>query len=130
MFDGSRLRRLMSDREISQSELARRVGISQASIYRLVSGEAYGTKHLHKIARVLGTTPAFLAGETEDPNEGAPPPPALSCEEVEWVELFRRMDDGQRAAALTLLRPLVDPAQTPHPTLQKQGSFAMRTDTI
>lgn len=65
----------MAHRELTQSELARRVGVSQASIYRLVAGDAYGSKHLHKIARELGTTPAYLSGETDDPDEGAPPPP-------------------------------------------------------
>lgn len=60
---------------MSQSELARRVGISQASVFRLVKGEAYGSKHLHRIARELRTSPSYLSGETDDPDEGAPPPP-------------------------------------------------------
>lgn len=77
VFDGERLRRLLTDRGMSQSELARRVGISQASVFRLVKGDAYGSKHLHKIARELRTTPAYLAGEIDDPDEGAPPPPAV-----------------------------------------------------
>lgn len=74
MFDGDRFRALLASRGLSQSELARRVGVSQASIYRLASGEAYGSKHLHRIARELGTTPAYLTGEIDDPDEGAPPP--------------------------------------------------------
>jgi len=75
MFNADRLRARMAERSLSQSELARRVGVSQATIYRLVKGEAYGSKHLHRIARELGTTPAYLAGETDDPDENAPPPP-------------------------------------------------------
>jgi hypothetical protein len=31
--------------------------------------------HLHRIARELGTTPAYLTGETDDPSEGALPAP-------------------------------------------------------
>lgn len=65
----------MTERGLSQSELARRVGVSQATIYKLLTGETYGSKHLHRIARELGTTPAYLAGETDDPDENAPPPP-------------------------------------------------------
>lgn len=78
MFNADRLRARMAERSLSQSELARRVGVSQASIYRLVKGDAYGSKHLHRIARELGTTPAYLAGETDDPDLDAlpPPPPA------------------------------------------------------
>jgi phage repressor protein C with HTH and peptisase S24 domain len=59
---------------LSQSELARRVGISQASIYHLVSGGGQGSKHLHRIARELGTTSAYLEGDIDDPAEGAAPP--------------------------------------------------------
>lgn len=83
MFNADRLRARMAERSLSQSELARRVGVSQASIYRLVKGEAYGSKHLHRIARELGTTPAYLAGEIDDPDENAPvPPPPATIQHV------------------------------------------------
>ena len=65
----------MEAQGISQAELGRRVGISQSAIHRLTTGENYGSKHLHRIARELGTTPAYLTGEVDDPDEGAPPPP-------------------------------------------------------
>ncbi len=75
MFDGERLRNLMATRRLSQSELARRVGVSQTTIAKLVAGRGYGSKHLHRIARELQTTAAFLTGEIDDPDEHAPPPP-------------------------------------------------------
>lgn len=65
---------------LSQSELARRVGVSQGTIAHLISGRSSGSTHLHKIARVLGTTPAYLTGETDDATEGALPP--LPADEV------------------------------------------------
>ncbi|MBB3691475.1 helix-turn-helix domain-containing protein [Sphingomonas sp. BK580] len=129
MIVSERVSERMLDLGMTQSELARRVGVKQPTIYKLLRTSKKGSTHLHKIARELGTTPAYLSGETDDPFEDAPAPPVLSCEEMEWVELFRRMDDGQRAAALTLLRPLVDPSPAPHPTMHKQGSFAMRKET-
>jgi len=64
----------MAELSISQSELARRVGITQATVHRLASGRAYGSTHLHRIARELGTTPAYLEGEVDDPDQDAPPP--------------------------------------------------------
>ena len=64
----------MLQRGLSQSELGRRVGVAQATIYKLVKGESYGSKYLHVIARELGTTPAYLTGEIDDPDAGAPPP--------------------------------------------------------
>lgn len=66
-----RLRQAIEDKSISQSELARRVGISQASIAKLVSGEGQGSKYLHKIASELGTSPEYLMGESDDPTQRA-----------------------------------------------------------
>ncbi len=79
----------MNARGLSQSELARRVGLSQSSIYNLVSGKAYGSAHLHRIARELGTTAAYLDGETDDASEGAAPSPTLAsiAEHLDLVEI-------------------------------------------
>jgi phage repressor protein C with HTH and peptisase S24 domain len=76
MILGERIKARMSALGISQGELARRVGIKQPSIHALVSGEnKRGSAHLHRIARELGTTPAYLSGETDDATEGALPAP-------------------------------------------------------
>ena len=64
--------------EMSQTELARRVGLSQPSIYALLNRNKGGSRHLHKIARELGTTPGYLNGETDDPSEGAIPTPTAN----------------------------------------------------
>jgi len=75
MLDAARFRNLLEKANLSQSELARRVGISPTAINKLAVGTAYGSKHLHVIARELGTTPAYLTGETDDPTAGALPAP-------------------------------------------------------
>jgi len=74
MVNAARLRERMVQMGLSQSELGRRVGVSQATIYNLTSGKGYGSTHLHKIARALQTTPAYLTDETDDPDFNAPPP--------------------------------------------------------
>lgn len=56
---------------MSQAELARRVGITQPTVADLLSGKSQGSKHLHKIARVLETTPEYLTGETDNPSISA-----------------------------------------------------------
>lgn len=61
----------MSKNDITQSELARRVGVSQQAIHKLIVGHSSGSKHLHKIARELGTTAEYLTGETDDPSLSA-----------------------------------------------------------
>jgi phage repressor protein C with HTH and peptisase S24 domain len=72
---GDRIRDRLEALTMSQAELARRVGISQPSVNHLIKRGAAGSSHLHKIARALQTTPAYLTGETDDPSEGALPAP-------------------------------------------------------
>nr|WP_317893805.1 S24 family peptidase [uncultured Sphingomonas sp.] len=89
MLRSDRLRQLLADLNLSQSELARRVGVSQAAIAKLVTRGAAGSKHIHAIARELHTTPAYLMGEVDDSAEGAvpPPTPALIAEQLDLVEI-------------------------------------------
>lgn len=107
----------MKERGLSQAELARRVGVKQPTIHRLVHGEHYGSTRIHLIARELGTTPAYLSGETDDPSAELPAPSVLSREEEEWVALFRQLDEHHRAALFTLARATLREQPTPAPTV-------------
>lgn len=88
MIQGERFQALLVARGISQSELARRVGLTQPTIAKLASG-GRGSAHIHKIARELGTSPAYLTGETDDPSIGAIPLPTaeLMAERLDLVPL-------------------------------------------
>ncbi len=68
MINGSRIEKLLEELGWSQAELARRVDVSQQTVWKLVSGKSQGSKHLHVIARALGTSPEYLMGDTEDPS--------------------------------------------------------------
>ena len=59
---------------LSQTALARRLGVSQATVSRWRTGE-HGAKVAHQLARVLQTTVEYLTGEIDDPDENAPLPP-------------------------------------------------------
>ncbi len=61
---------------LSQSQLAKLVGLSQATIGKLESGISSGSSHLYKIARALETTSEYLTGEIDDPTEGYVPAPS------------------------------------------------------
>lgn len=65
---GERLLELLRLRGISQAELSRRVGITQPAVNHLIKRGTGGSAHLHKIARVLETSPEYLAGESDDPS--------------------------------------------------------------
>lgn len=75
MTVGGRIKERLQALDLSQAELARRVGMSQPAINALIRGASRSSTHLHKIARELQTSPAYLTGEIDDPEEGAPPPP-------------------------------------------------------
>ena len=75
MRTGERIAARRAELGLSQSELARQAGISQATIGKLESGISSGSSQMHKIARALQTTSDFLTGETDDPSLGAAPAP-------------------------------------------------------
>ena len=114
MLLADRIKSRMEVCELSQAALARKVGVSQQSIGRLVTGEAMGSRYLHKIAAALGTTPAYLTGETDDPGSDNPDD-VLSGDEYELIEHFRRLTIKDRAAARQLIRSLADHPEQPSP---------------
>lgn len=75
MTMGDRIKERLDALGISQAELARRVKVAQPTINALIKGGATGSKHLHRIAAELETSPAWLSGETED---RAPVSPRIS----------------------------------------------------
>lgn len=92
MSIGSRIEDLLRDKGWSQAELARRVGISTQAVWKLVKGDGQGSKHLHKIARELGTTPEFLEGDQVGQSGEArlqyraEPPEVINADTVELAE--------------------------------------------
>src|SRR5438270_382466 len=88
---GARIQERLKKLNISQAELGRRVGLTQPAIANLIHRNKSGTSHLHRIARELGTTPAYLSGETDEPDQDAPDTPPLSADEHRLVTIYRRL---------------------------------------
>lgn len=99
---GARIRQRLKDIGLSQTELARRAGVSQPTISDLIRGDSRSSSHLHVIARELGTTPAYLTGETDDPALGVAEA-AYSPDEREWLLLIRRLSAKERNAVRQLM---------------------------
>jgi len=72
MIKPERLIEALMRADMAQAELARRVGISATAINSIIH-RGSGSKHLHQIARELGTTPEYLIGEIDDPSLDAVP---------------------------------------------------------
>ncbi len=62
---GERIAKRMDELGLSQSAVARAVGVKQPSIGRLISGDTRQTRHLMELAQALRTTPEYLTGETD-----------------------------------------------------------------
>lgn len=74
-----RLESLGGRREgFSQAWLARQTGLSQPTINALIKKPERGSKHLYSIARALGTSVAYLVGDTDDPLADVVPVPSQS----------------------------------------------------
>ena len=64
-----RIALLLFLRKMSQSALARAMGVSVAGISRRMTGATeWGLAETRRVAEVLDTTVAFIAGETDNPD--------------------------------------------------------------
>lgn len=94
----------------------------------LIRGSAQGSRYLHKIARALRTTPAYLMGETDDPDAEFAES-AVTAEEEEWLDQLRIVTPADRAAILQLTRSLAKCEAGPKPTLHSPSHEFRRTGT-
>lgn len=110
MIIGRRISARLKDARIgiSQAELARRVGMSQSAMNSLISGRSRSSTHLHRIARELLTTPAYLSGETDDPDANAPDPPPAATEHLVLMRVALPPVDALEAMFRGLIRSMPD----------------------
>ncbi|MBE5902467.1 MAG: helix-turn-helix transcriptional regulator [Lachnospiraceae bacterium] len=97
--------RLKSVRErlnLSKAEAARKIGLTAASYVRYESGDRCPSSQvLMTIAEKLGTSTAFLSGETDDIS-----PDVISISKNNEPLLFELINDAQSADDMTLQRLL------------------------
>ncbi|WP_242148889.1 helix-turn-helix domain-containing protein [Sphingomonas sp. BAUL-RG-20F-R05-02] len=103
---GMRIEKRRREVGISQAELARRVGVSQSTINSLINSDSRSSRSLHKIARELETTAAFLAGETDDPSCDAPITRQLSASAREMLDCFEILPGEEQREVLQITRRL------------------------
>ncbi len=109
---GRKVHMMMWDRRISQTALGRQVGIDQSSLSKRLRGERNWTlDDLRAVATVLGTSIAYLVGETNEGPEGGASGPSLphldsnqepigfqSSGEIVHVDFARRRNAGAQSA--------------------------------
>lgn len=93
---GPAIRHYRRARGLTQLDLSTLVGLSQSDISRIERGQqAIDIDRLHQLADALGTHPADILARAEpsDPDR------------ARWLDLYARMTDEERTAALTILDP-------------------------
>lgn len=103
---GARIEERLEAVGISQSELARRVGVRQSTINSLIRGDNRTSRRITQIARELRTTPAYLTGETDDPDVESPSPAMLGSDERELFDHFAQLGAADRKALLQIVRTM------------------------
>lgn len=106
---GARIESRLEAVGLSQAELARRVGVRQSTMNSLIRGNSRTSRSIVQIARELQTTPAFLLGETDDPNADVPDDQLVNAER-ELLDLFRQLANDERTAISLIVRRLVEGA--------------------
>lgn len=70
---GERIKQRRKELKISQADLARRVGISQATLSQLESNGSHSTREIARLAAALGVTALWLAdGKGSEHDSHAP----------------------------------------------------------
>lgn len=67
-----RLKKIRTERGLSQAKLAERAGVSQGTVGNIESGQRGYGESIVDIAAALQTTPRYLRLETDDPSINAP----------------------------------------------------------
>lgn len=117
---GDRIELRRKEIGLSQAELARRVGMRQSTMNSLVNGNSRTTRYLVQLAHELRTSPAWLVGEVDDPE--APGLPAVTSEELGWIDQLRGLVPADRNAVIQLVQSLASSAgRLPKPTSAYKG---------
>ena len=111
---GARIQQRINELGISQAELARRVGIRQSTLNSLINGTSRTSRSLLKIAHELQTSPEYLTGDVDDPEDEVSNHAAYSHEEFSLLSSFRKLDALDRQALLRVIDAMARNPATMH----------------
>jgi SOS-response transcriptional repressor LexA len=84
----TRLKEAMKAAGYTQTSLAKKVGMAQQSLYKLISGNSKQSKFLSKIEGVLGVPPGYLLYGKGESVLGAAQPMMAGCPVLSWQNAF------------------------------------------
>jgi len=98
---GSRLRKLRKERQLTQADLARQIGIQQSDLSRMEKGEyRVSLDNLFKILAVFDLELAEFFGAPSKPDEAQQP---LSHRDMQILHMLRELSPDGRAEVLEFL---------------------------
>ena len=122
-IDNSRIKKVLREKGVSVSELARRIGTDRSNIYHYLRGD-YDPKieKVEQIAEALGVSVSYLTGMSDDPDPTGDPglddfldrfirstqpgsfgPVSVSPEDLELLAAFHEADPRIQSAVRRLL---------------------------
>ena len=107
MTVGERIKQIREDKNISQEDLSKRLGLKdKSSVCKIEkAGDNVSTKSIVKYAEALGVTPAQIMGwEKEEPDFSEYQVALHSENEYEFVKLFKSANPEIQDAVVTLLK--------------------------
>ena len=108
---GSRIKRIREEKGISVIELAEKLGVSRATIYRYENNEIikFPIGIVIPIAEALHVSPGYLLGWTEDPGESKPDPSDIKEAMVLYEKYKNAIPQVQTAVEALLKSQQLDP---------------------
>ena len=106
----TRIKELRQERNLTLEQVAKVVGVGKSTVRKWETGMIANMKRdkIASLAKALGTTPAYLMGWKEQPNEKetAPSPTIMELNEGEkaLLELFNRVPEDQQNLVLQMIR--------------------------
>lgn len=98
IFIGDKIRHMRKERQLSQSDLARKIGVQQSDLCRMENGE-YRVS-LDALFKILGVFGMDIGEFFRDPDA----PMSASDRERELVKNFSRLDDASQQEILEFVR--------------------------
>lgn len=111
---GDRMLALMEAQGINRSQLARRTGLQQPSITKIITGQTRGSKSLPEIAKELNTSIEYLTGETDSPELNSAPSSIEAAEKLNSV-LIPQLEIGYSMGGGSVFESYVESDQVPFP---------------
>lgn len=113
---GTRVKEAREEAGISQTGLAKKLGLAQATICGLEKGASKGTQHIAKIALLLNVSALWLeTGRGPKHTNSAPSQLSqLSPEEMDLFLMFRSINNTEQSRVMLFVKSIYDSTNKNH----------------